>query len=69
MPRGVRAVVLVVVAIAVIAGVVRIAGFAFGPPAVHFRNFGTVETRFGIALVSCGGDTAPRCGDATALAF
>ncbi len=37
------------------------------PP--NSRNFGTVQTRFGTVGVVCGGDAAPRCGEATGLAF
>ncbi len=38
-------------------------------PQPGMRYFGTVQTRFGPAGVACGGDTAPRCGEATGVAF
>jgi hypothetical protein len=55
-----------VVLLAVVLAVVAASRFT---PQPDFRNFGTVQTRFGTAGVVCGGDGAPPCGQATGLEF
>jgi hypothetical protein len=56
---------LVLTSLVVATAVLR---FMYAKP-MDSHNFGTVQTRFGTAGVVCGGDAAPRCGQATGLAF
>ena len=48
------------------AGAVR---FAIAPTTPDFRNFGTVQTRFGTAGVVCGAAVTSGCNQTTGLAF
>jgi hypothetical protein len=67
-PPAVRIVRTFVFVAALAIGATGVLRFMYAAP-MDSHNFGTVQTRFGTAGVVCGGDTAPRCGDSTGLAF